>query len=1200
MTRDTDSEIYEPVNPEEWGSSVDFFGSEYDVGLSSRETSAGKELTSEGSDGETYAGATVRREFERAARVPTQALWVGHEYSPKDLRTRIAGISHDEWFMQTFFSGGIGTGKSTTILNTLVQQAYAGWGFCFVDPHGDTLRDLLRRLPEYRLDDIVYIAPPTGEFDRCTAFNLLEVPEFQGEPEARYDARVTATVNQNIGVFGANQEMHARMEGVLKNVQRSMIPAEETYTPMSIQKFLQNPDIQEEFSEHIDDDAIEDYNENIANLDQEKIEPLIRRMNDWVLDKIARRVISHPESSVNISRAVEEGKIILVDTQSGTVGDNVSKAIASAVVNRVWATVKARMATTNSPSERRPFFLAIDELQKAVTENTPIPELMQEARKYRLALILATQHPGQIPEEWEDAILGNAKNIMSLRVQDDDSAKAIASKFDDIEKEDIEDLPDYNGFMKLSTDSGMSAPVRVKTFPPTPPLRSQDEVRRVIERSLDKYGVDPDVGTTYDSTTIEQVVRGEGTISTGTSDIETPVMLNAIDAVELFAGVAGTDASVPLSDVAREIQNRVDQDVSTRQLEKAVVQLPESFIDIQSGGDGDMLVSLTVAGREKVRSEGTGDGGSAGGAKHQLLLQEARGLFTRLRCDVTIPDQDVFEGSPPDGIVELPVPREPSISDLAAMDGVDVPFEGKPVSELTVSEIETYRELTTEYQESLPETLAGYHDALPVVSAARDMFIEVESSTRTKPALTLRNLSKAVTAETRCVFVVRGGAAKDTLLRSLSEPAYCRKTGENGRVLYTGDEEFTVDADHGFVALRSADAARTKWRDATPPGAGSDDGSYGVEDTHEFVLEETSGEEVLRVTAADVEAAALSKGAAGAWGGYDADRQAHVAYTVDDDGKVSTRVYDSKDAFKNDWSKISRPFVPEIMFDRHPSREDWCIVVLPNTSTDEYTAPTIVTTDDDGQEEHVITFDAWNTGHDDRDDTGTNTTSTGTTATDTDDTDTDTGTATDTDEGMQSGSSGGDASGIQIPDSVTAAGESDTGQMRGEDAGDGDDGVLTIDDAGDSLDVGDHDFDGIDGSADDDPVAELVEDEGSSGGAGTPSDDPADSWGGEDPATEDGEDSNTTTDENRTDDDTPDTSGETGDSEDEFDLSGVGIEGSIDSTDGDDTDTTVSDDGTDTDTDTTTGTDSAGDSDGDSGSDSDESDSDGEDDEWLF
>ena len=64
--------------------------------------------------------------------------------------------------------------------------------------------------------------------------------------------------------------------------------------------------------------------------------------------------------------------------------------------------------------QRRDFFLYVDEFQNFATPD--FAQILSEARKYRLNLIVANQFIGQMEEEVKNAIFGNVGSVLAFRV----------------------------------------------------------------------------------------------------------------------------------------------------------------------------------------------------------------------------------------------------------------------------------------------------------------------------------------------------------------------------------------------------------------------------------------------------------------------------------------------------------------------------------------------------------------------------------------------------------------------------------------------------------------------------------------------------------------------------------------------------------------------------------------------------------------
>ena len=82
--------------------------------------------------------------------------------------------------------------------------------------------------------------------------------------------------------------------------------------------------------------------------------------------------------------------------------------------------------------------------------------LLQEARKYRVSLILATQHLEALGEEMEQVLLGNVGSLIAFRVGVRD-AKIFADEFfPEFSVEDLVSLPRGRVYLRLMVDGVVS------------------------------------------------------------------------------------------------------------------------------------------------------------------------------------------------------------------------------------------------------------------------------------------------------------------------------------------------------------------------------------------------------------------------------------------------------------------------------------------------------------------------------------------------------------------------------------------------------------------------------------------------------------------------------------------------------------------------------------------------------------------------
>src|SRR5687768_11886310 len=85
------------------------------------------------------------------------------------------GLCRTDRRQHTYVIGKTGSGKSTLLRNLILQDIEAGEGVGLIDPHGDLAMEVLRQIPRWRTDDVVYF--DAADLDHPIGLNLVaDVP----------------------------------------------------------------------------------------------------------------------------------------------------------------------------------------------------------------------------------------------------------------------------------------------------------------------------------------------------------------------------------------------------------------------------------------------------------------------------------------------------------------------------------------------------------------------------------------------------------------------------------------------------------------------------------------------------------------------------------------------------------------------------------------------------------------------------------------------------------------------------------------------------------------------------------------------------------------------------------------------------------------------------------------------------------------
>lgn len=865
-------------------------------------TRRGKELTAKGvvaGDEQTFAGEWPRQMVEHARVNPEQATWIG--YGKAGLQE--AGISFGNLTQHIGVFGTTGNGKSTVLQNMLQQWAYGNYGWCFVDPKGDTSHDLVQALPEERVDDIIWIEPGSDRTQEV-GFNFLEVGVDPDHPQ--YDAAVEAIVDDLVSLLRAERYWGARMDRIAQNMIRAMHRSSYDYTLLDMYYALLTEENRREFADRVTEERIEfirEYTQKIAELSDNSLEPLLGRFQPWVENPITRRLIAHRDSPLNITNAVEDGKLIIV--RNATESSTIAEMVATAVMRRIWTAIKARK--TLPKTERDPYFLVVDEFDAVVNEEADVEAMLSKARAMNMGVTVCCQQPSQLPKSVRNAVFGNCNTLLSFRPGNPSDATTIAKRFGDLSGSDLNETPPYHAWLRLTLgeDNALSDPVRIKTFAPYPPRRTSSEAERIVDESVARYGQPkPDDTELKDSLRFD--VPGESRRTTGSEGSSTD--LRAAMAQAVFAAGCKNDGDGMWASVERvdaELRERVES-LAASELANLREQMAGDLLELQRT-EGDVYVRLTSKGLASLFD--TGSSASGGQDEHRLILRQAFEYFTELGFHVTLPTQDGTDK--PDGIAELPID----------------PMDADTLTESRKNE----QRLREEY----PEVYA--------VSDGMNLAIEAETSTIKKPMQTLTNLRKAINAGRKCVFACKDGTGNH------DEFGYWARRGE--QILYDTSQDGTqtqIDTTTlTFVNETDSKGNRQFYNKGTHLRI--EDGVYPVrpqtatsgvwkEDGDAIVFRDSEGTEHARFDG-PAELATPSVDAVDAY--YERHDDEFVVWTNGD-----KHVYGSREELEDDWTRIYEPFIPETEFERMPTEDDFIFIVFPDSDTAGVTEPQIYETGD--------------------------------------------------------------------------------------------------------------------------------------------------------------------------------------------------------------------------------------------------------------
>ncbi len=372
-------------------------------------------------------------------------------------------LSENDRRRHVYAVGQTGTGKSTFLENMALQDMLSGRGFAFIDPHGDAAQRLLEMVPKERTEDVVYFSP--ADMDYPLGLNLFE---FQS-PDQR-DFLIQEAINMLYKLYDPQHQgiIGPRYEHWFRNAALTVMANPEGGTFIDIPKVFTDKQYERQLKAHVTDQTVLDFwNKEMAQTsDYHKSEVLgwfVSKFGAFLSNEMMRNIIGQTKSAFNLREIMDDGKILLVNLSKGRSGELNSKLLGMIFVMKFQAAAMSRANITDQ-TERRDFSLYVDEFQNFSTDS--FADILSEARKYGLNLIVANQFTTQLTDEIRDAVFGNVGSIVSFRVGTTDAeflSKQFAPVFD---MDDLQRIPNYNTVARMLIGGVPAQPFSMAIMPP--------------------------------------------------------------------------------------------------------------------------------------------------------------------------------------------------------------------------------------------------------------------------------------------------------------------------------------------------------------------------------------------------------------------------------------------------------------------------------------------------------------------------------------------------------------------------------------------------------------------------------------------------------------------------------------------------------------------------------------------------------------
>jgi DNA helicase HerA-like ATPase len=374
--------------------------------------------------------------------------------------------------------GPTGVGKSTLLLNLIVQDIAAGRGAVVIDPKGDLIEEVLRRIPGSRKDDIVVLDP--ADENRPVGLNVLEGG---GRPAELIADQVLAVFHDLY-----RENWGPRTQDILHAALLTLAD-KPGMTLCALPVLLSSPRFRRKAIAGLTDEValkpFWSWFDQLSDAErQQAIAPVMNKLRAFLLRPRMRAVIGQAEPAFDLNTVFTSRKVLLVSLAKGLIGPEAAALLGSLTVSQLW---QAALGRVRVPADKRsPVMVYIDEFQDYLHLPTDIADVLAQARGLGVGLTLAHQHLAQLPAALRSAVLANARSRVCFQLSNED-ARLVAGSSADLETLDLQSLGRYEAYVSLVSRTNVRPYASARTLEPVSPMSEANELRAL---SRNRYGRD--------------------------------------------------------------------------------------------------------------------------------------------------------------------------------------------------------------------------------------------------------------------------------------------------------------------------------------------------------------------------------------------------------------------------------------------------------------------------------------------------------------------------------------------------------------------------------------------------------------------------------------------------------------------------------------------------------------------------------------
>ncbi|QQQ75450.1 type IV secretory system conjugative DNA transfer family protein [Saccharothrix sp. 6-C] len=384
---------------------------------------------------------------------------------------RQLGISAQDQTYHGVTFGPSGSGKSNALLHLILADVDGGRPVAVLDPKRQLIDDILSRIPQHRLADVVEL---NAADELPVGFNPLDVTG--RDPDVVVDGILA--VFEAVFSDGWGPRTADIFSASLRTLARASTD-ERPATLLDLPTLLTDPVFRRRQVGHVRDDVALAgfwawYDSQSPAAQAAAIAAPLNKLRQFLLRPALIRMLGQQGGRFRLRDTFRQNKVVLVPLNEGIIGPGTASLLGSLIVADLWQATQER--ADEPDAQKRPGVVYVDEAPRFLNLPLSLADALAVSRSLSVGWFLAAQFRAQFPPALRTAVDMNARSKVIFATEHEDAREA-AKLARDLGPEDFVALPRFHAYANLVADGHPSGWALVRTLPPPPAIRHPDQVR---------------------------------------------------------------------------------------------------------------------------------------------------------------------------------------------------------------------------------------------------------------------------------------------------------------------------------------------------------------------------------------------------------------------------------------------------------------------------------------------------------------------------------------------------------------------------------------------------------------------------------------------------------------------------------------------------------------------------------------------------